>query len=162
MDYQWGYFELAMYVDAPEKRRVVLNDFRLGRLDVRKWYSLVLYNNLILIYSAVLTSFETARSDIQLLSDLPWSLIFVDEAHRIKNPSSGTTKAFSTFACETRFGLTGTAIQNTYEELWTLLDWSNPGRVGSLKEWKKCISKPLAIGQSAKASEGERALAKVS
>lgn len=88
-------------------------------------------------------------------------MIFVDEAHRIKNPLSKITTAFSSFACEVRFGLTGTAIQNNYEELWTLLNWSNPGRVGTPAEWKKCISKPLAIGQSAKASEGERALAKV-
>ena len=110
-------------------------------------------------FPTVITSFDTARSDIELLCDLPWSVVFVDEAHRIKNPISKITRAFNTFTCEARFGLTGTAIQNTYEELWTLLDWSNPGRVGSPKEWRKCISKPLAIGQSAKASEGERALA---
>jgi SNF2 family DNA or RNA helicase len=36
-----------------------------------------------------------------------------------------------------RIGLTGTAIQNSYEELWTLLDWANPGSVGTVREWKK-------------------------
>ena len=88
-------------------------------------------------------------------------MIFVDEAHKLKNPASKITLAFNQFACKVRFGLTGTAIQNAYEEMWTLLDWSNTGRLGSLKEWKTAVSKPLAVGQSASASDGERAIAKV-
>ena len=110
----------------------------------------------------MITSFDTARSDIALLSDLPFSTIFVDEAHKIKNPSSKITLAFHQFTCEVRFGLTGTAIQNAYEELFTLLDWTNKGRVGSLKEWREKVSKPLAVGQSARATEVERARGKVS
>lgn len=109
----------------------------------------------------VVTSFDTARGDIDLLSDLPWSVIFVDEAHKLKNPASKVTMSFNQFTCTRRFGLTGTAIQNSYEEMWTLLDWSNPGRLGSLRQWKSMISKPLAVGQSASASPQERALAKV-
>ena len=109
----------------------------------------------------MIASFDTARGDIELLSDLPWSTIFVDEAHKLKNPTSKITLAFNQFACQARFGLTGTAIQNSYEEMWTLLDWSNRGRLGSLKEWKAAVCKPLATGQSTSATEGERAIAKV-
>ncbi|KAL5520387.1 hypothetical protein ACEPAG_9611 [Sanghuangporus baumii] len=138
----WGYFEVGIYTGPPEHRRPVLKDFKLGRLDV------------------LITSFDTARGDIDLLSDLPWSVIFVDEAHKLKNPTSKITLAFNQFACEARFGLTGTAIQNAYEEMWTLLDWSNRGRLGSLKEWRTAVCRPLAVGQSASASEGERAIAK--
>ena len=107
-----------------------------------------------------MTSFDTARGDISLLYDLPWSVIFVDEAHKLKNPASKITLAFNQFTCHVRFGLTGTAIQNSYEEMWTLLDWSNPGRVGTLKQWKKLVSKPLAVGQSASATPEERTCAK--
>ena len=110
----------------------------------------------------VLTSFDTARGDIDLLSGLPFSVIFVDEAHRIKNPASKVTQAFHQFSCQARFGLTGTAIQNAYDELFTLLDWTNPGRVGTAREWRTKISKPLTVGQSAKATETERATSKVS
>ncbi|KAH8114900.1 P-loop containing nucleoside triphosphate hydrolase protein [Phellopilus nigrolimitatus] len=138
----WGYFEVGMYTGPPEQRCRTLKDFKLGRLDV------------------VLTSFDTARGDINLLFDLPWSVIFVDEAHKLKNPTSKITLAFNEFKCKVRFGLTGTAIQNKYDELWTLLDWSSPGRLGTLKMFKTCVSKPLAVGQSANASEQERAIAK--
>ena len=60
-----------------------------------------------------------------------------------------------------RFGLTGTAIQNSYRELWTVLDWANPGSVGSDKEWTTHVTKPLVVGQSASARDEERAKAKV-
>lgn len=109
----------------------------------------------------MVASFDTARGDIELLSDLPWSVIFVDEAHKLKNPASKITLAFNQFVCKARFGLTGTAIQNSYEEMWTLLDWSNRGQLGSLKEWRTAICRPLAVGQSTNATDGERAIAKV-
>lgn len=108
----------------------------------------------------MVTSYDTSRGDIELLSDLPWTVIFVDEAHKLKNPVSKLTLAFNKFSCEARFGLTGTAIQNSYEEMWTLIDWSNRGKVGSLREWRTAVSRPLTVGQSAKATEGERAIAK--
>ncbi len=47
-----------------------------------------------------------------------------------------------------RIGLTGTAIQNKYEELWTLLNWTNPGRFGPLSTWVSSICEPLKMGQS--------------
>ncbi|THH04714.1 hypothetical protein EW145_g5316 [Phellinidium pouzarii] len=107
----WGYFEVGMFVGPPEERRQALKDFKLGRLDI------------------LITSFDTARGDIELLSDLPWSVIFEQQ-------------------------------YKTHDELWTVLDWSNPGKLDSLKAWKNYVSKPLAVGQSAKASESERTIAK--
>lgn len=60
----------------------------------------------------VVMSFETARNDIALLDDLPWSCIIVDEVHRLKNPRSGTALAYDQFTCNVRFGLTGTGTQH--------------------------------------------------
>jgi SNF2 family DNA or RNA helicase len=85
---------------------------------------------------SVIMSFETARKDIDLLDSLAWTLVLVDEVHRLKNPESKLTTAFGQFRCKMRIGLTGTAIQNGYEEFWTLLDWTNPGSVGTPGEWK--------------------------
>jgi SNF2 family DNA or RNA helicase len=55
----------------------------------------------------VLTTFDLARRDIAQLDDLAWSAVFVDEAHRVKNPKSKITLAYNQFACLCRFGLTG-------------------------------------------------------
>jgi DNA excision repair protein ERCC-6-like 2 len=104
----------------------------------------------------VITSFELALRDIALLDDLAWSLVIVDEVHRVKNTNSGTTKAFHRFQSLSRFGLTGTAIQNNYTELWTILDWTNPKKLGTRAQWNGFVVQPLTIGQSVKASEEQR------
>jgi SNF2 family DNA or RNA helicase len=149
-----------MFFGAPKERQAVLNDFKMGRLDVGPSHSntrlLTLLNP-----SIVLTSFDLARREIDLLDDLPWSCVFVDEVHRVKNSRSKITEAYHQFSCQRRFGLTGTAIQNSYLELWTILDWTNPGRLGSSKQWTGFVARPLTIGQSAGATEDQRATALV-
>ncbi|KAL0952740.1 hypothetical protein HGRIS_006971 [Hohenbuehelia grisea] len=137
----WGYFEVGMYNGSPKERAPVLKDFKMGRLDV------------------VITTHELARDEINLIDSLPWSCIIVDELHRVKNTSSKIAQAYHQFECVKRFGLTGTAIQNSYDELWTILDWTNPGRLGTRKQWKKYVAKPLALGQSAGSTEEERSIA---
>lgn len=97
-------------------REDVLRDFKYGRLDVSTYspVSNLVWSNGHLMYccivycSTVLTTFELARKDISLLDDLAWSCIIVDEVHRVKNPRSKLTDAFSEFQCNIRFGLTGT------------------------------------------------------
>ncbi|KAH9856351.1 P-loop containing nucleoside triphosphate hydrolase protein [Lenzites betulinus] len=133
----WGFFEVGMYIGSPSARADVLRDFKLGRLDV------------------LVTSFDVARMDIDLIDELPWSCIFIDEVHRVKNPRSKLAAAFSRFTCARRFGLSGTVIQNGYEELWTVLDWTNPGAVGTKKQWETYVEKPLKVGQSKSATDEE-------
>ncbi|KZT24961.1 hypothetical protein NEOLEDRAFT_1178730 [Neolentinus lepideus HHB14362 ss-1] len=138
----WGYFEVGSYV-GPQRKRV-LNDFKLGRLDV------------------VITSRTTAARDIELLNYLPWSIIIVDEVHYLKNPKSRTTESYHTLnPSAVRFGLTGTAIQNSYTELWTILDWCYPGCAGTPRQWKGYVTRPLLLGQSASASDEEKVQAQM-
>ena len=64
-------------------------------------------NDLILLgRTAVLSSFEQVRDHISEFEDLPWSCIFLDEAHKIKNINASITKAYNRFICPVRFGLT--------------------------------------------------------
>ncbi|KAF8797693.1 hypothetical protein BYT27DRAFT_7228846 [Phlegmacium glaucopus] len=139
----WGYFEVGMYNGTPTEREAVLHDFKMGRFDV------------------VLTSFDLARREIDALDTLPWSCIIVDEVHRVKNETAKITLAYHQFNCLRRFGLTGTTIQNSYKEMWTILDWTNPDRLGTSRQWHGFIVKPLTTGQSAGATEEERAKALV-
>ncbi|KAG8934609.1 hypothetical protein FRC01_001710 [Tulasnella sp. 417] len=78
-----------------------------------------------------------------------------NEAHKIKNSLSQTAQAYNLFKCEVRFGLTGTMIQNSYREMWPLLNWSNPTRVGTEKDWNRFIVRPMQEGQSKDASGKE-------
>ncbi|KAF7307755.1 RAD26-like SNF2 family DNA-dependent ATPase [Mycena kentingensis (nom. inval.)] len=133
---KWGYFEAELYMGP--NRADVLKEFKMGKLDI------------------LITTHDTARLDIQLLDDLPFSCIIVDEVHNVKNERSQTTMAYHQFECQIRIGLTGTAIQNNYTELHTILDWTNPGKLGTIKEWKHYVSKPLTCGQSTTATEMEK------
>jgi len=194
---KWGYFEVGAYIGTQDDKEQVLHDFTLGRLDVGESnLSKSLTTSLtVLFVITVVTSFDTARRSVSLLDNLPWTVLIVDEAHRLKNPKSSTTRALASFhwseshsipghvteltpASEPRsstsqslwadpaaaiprtgpirIALTGTAIQNSYMELWTLLDWANPGSVGSEKQWKKTVANPLAAGQARGCKEEER------
>lgn len=113
------------------------------------------------VTTPVLVSFDIALRDIELLWDLALSVVIVDEAHKLKNRHSKITQALHRFDCVSRFGLSGTIIQNKYEEMYTTLDWTNPGRLGESKDWKGYIVKPLTAGQSSGATEAERATAHV-
>jgi SNF2 family DNA or RNA helicase len=61
---------------------------------------------LVLTPTSVLTSHDFARNNIDRLADLRWSVIIVDEAHRLKNPASATTQNMHLFEHGVRFGLT--------------------------------------------------------
>ena len=96
----------------------------------------------------LITTYRTYTNHKDDLNSVAWDCIVADECHQIKEQSSAVTKAMNEVNALCRIGLTGTAIQNKYEELWTLLNWTNPGRLGPMSTWKSSISDPLRIGQS--------------
>ncbi|KAM0747985.1 hypothetical protein T439DRAFT_87826 [Meredithblackwellia eburnea MCA 4105] len=129
----WGYFDVGIF-EGSEKKEVI-ERFKRGYLDV------------------VIAGIEATRQQIGLLDDLDFTVVIVDEAHRVKNPKSRTTIALNQFTSRGRFGLTGTAIQNRLEEFWCILDWANPGRVGTKKNWNLYISRPLKMAQKVDADQ---------
>jgi DNA excision repair protein ERCC-6-like 2 len=76
----------------------------------------------------VITTYQTYRMYKSKLNLIEWDCVIADECHQLKEQSSEITKAMNEINALCRIGLTGTAIQNKYEELWTLLNWTNPGR----------------------------------
>ncbi|KKY19458.1 putative dna excision repair protein [Diplodia seriata] len=96
----------------------------------------------------VLTTYTTYRNNRSEINTVDWDCVIADECHIIKTRTSEITQAMNEINSLCRIGLTGTAIQNNYYELWTLLNWTNPGRFGALATWKHCISDPLKMGQA--------------
>ena len=96
----------------------------------------------------MITTYPTYRMCRGQINCIEWDCVIADEFHVIKGKDSETTQAMSEINALCRIGLTGTAIQNDYQELWTLLNWTNPGRLGSASNWKRTISGPLKMGQS--------------
>jgi hypothetical protein len=65
----------------------------------------------------------------------PWDLVIIDEAQAIKNPAAQQTRAVKALGARARFALTGTPVENRLGDLWSIFDFTNPGLLGSAKEF---------------------------
>ena len=134
---RWGWWNIEVYHGAGADKAAALQTARAGRLEV------------------MITTYATYRLSKEDVNLVEWDCVIADECHQIKERRSEVTRAMNEVNSLCRIGLTGTAIQNNYEELWTLLNWTNPGRFGPIGTWKKAISEPLRIGQSHDATQRE-------
>ncbi|MFD7657292.1 DEAD/DEAH box helicase [Actinosynnema sp. NPDC059797] len=91
----------------------------------------------------VLTTYGTMRLDADLLAEAHWGLVVADEAQHVKNPGSDTAKALRRIPARARVALTGTPVENTLTELWAILDWTTPGLLGTLAQFKARWAKPV-------------------
>jgi hypothetical protein len=78
----------------------------------------------------VITTYGTAVRDIDQLSEVAWGKVVLDEAQAIKNPLAETSQQLHRLAARTRVALTGTPIENGLGDLWSIMDWANPGLLG--------------------------------
>ncbi|XP_030852582.1 DNA excision repair protein ERCC-6-like 2 [Strongylocentrotus purpuratus] len=109
---------------------------------------------------AVLTTYETYRLYQDDLLTVSWDAVFVDEVHKIKEPSALITQALKDMNTNRRYGLTGTALQNKMGELWCVLDWANPGCLGDWREFKQDYEQVITAGQKYNANKRELANAR--
>ena len=75
----------------------------------------------------LITSYPLIRRDIDQLTDIPFRLVILDEAQHIKNAGSVGAVAVKQLQARTRFALTGTPMENSAGELWSLFDFVLPG-----------------------------------
>ena len=76
----------------------------------------------------------------QWLQDIQWRLVILDEAQAIKNPSAQKTRAVKKLKSETRIVLTGTPVENSLADLWSLFDFILPGLLGTAAKFKEFIA----------------------
>ncbi len=78
----------------------------------------------------VITTYGTAVRDIEALETHRWDRLVLDEAQAIKNHTNETAQQLRRLDARTRLALTGTPIENGLGDLWSILDFTNPGLVG--------------------------------
>ncbi|MEV4264042.1 DEAD/DEAH box helicase [Kribbella sp. NPDC049584] len=91
----------------------------------------------------VLTTYGVVRQDHRVLGEVAWGLVVADEAQHAKNPLSRTARALRTLPSATRIALTGTPVENRLSELWSILDWSAPGLLGTLDRFRHDVAVPV-------------------
>lgn len=83
----------------------------------------------------VITSYETMRDKIELFGNIRWGLVVFDEAQRIKTPISLVTECAKSLKQNFVLALTGTPVENSLTDLWSILDAVVPGFMGTLSDF---------------------------
>jgi superfamily II DNA or RNA helicase len=94
----------------------------------------------------VVTTYGLLGRDLDVLADVAWSTVVLDEAQFVKNPATRSARAVRKLNAGQRIALTGTPVENRLSELWAILDWVNPGMLGSREKFRHRYSKPIERG----------------
>ncbi|VDO03625.1 unnamed protein product [Rodentolepis nana] len=88
-------------------------------------------------FNICMTTYEILLKDKAFLGQVPWAALVVDEAHRLKNDASQLYQALFAFDTDTRLLITGTPLQNSLKELWSLLHFLNPNYFTTWEEFEE-------------------------
>jgi hypothetical protein len=101
----------------------------------------------------VITTYQTAARDHAALSQVRWARVVCDEAQAIKNHLSQQAKAVRSLPAASRIALTGTPVENQLSELWSIMEFANPGLLGSAKAFRERYAVPVERHGSAEAAQ---------
>ncbi|MBI5522169.1 MAG: DEAD/DEAH box helicase [Desulfarculus sp.] len=91
----------------------------------------------------VVTSYALLPRDFKALSAVDWAGMVLDEAQNIKNPETKQARAARTLKADFRLALTGTPVENHVGDLWSLMEFLNPGFLGSQAQFKRSFFIPI-------------------
>jgi len=91
----------------------------------------------------VITSYGVATRDQAALSTLTWSRVVCDEAQNIKNHATKQARAVRALPAATRIALTGTPVENRLSELWSIMEFTNPGLLGPAERFREDYAIPI-------------------
>ena len=87
-------------------------------------------------FDVVITSYSLVINDVYILNDIEWDLTILDEASLIKNPESERTKKIKDLNSRVRIAMTGTPVENSLLDLWSIVDYCYPEYFLPLTEFK--------------------------
>lgn len=94
-------------------------------------------------FDIVITSYPLLKRDIELYKDIHFSVCIIDEAQHIKNPLSLSAEVVKSIKASCCFALTGTPLENSLAELWSIFDFVLPGYLGSYNRFSERFEKPI-------------------
>jgi SNF2 family DNA or RNA helicase len=94
-------------------------------------------------HAIVICSYGLLQRDVKLLQEVNWSGVALDEAQNIKNPETRQARAARSLRAEYRISLTGTPVENNVGDLWSIMEFLNPGFLGTQTEFKRNFFVPI-------------------
>lgn len=95
----------------------------------------------------LLTSYDLLKRDVEVYQDIRFDNVIIDEAQNIKNHTTQAAKAVKILDSAQRFALTGTPIENTLSELWSIFDFLMPGILDRYKHFRETYEQPITADQ---------------
>ena len=109
------------------------------------------------MFNVLICSYETLRTHVKRLQVKDsCDLLVCDEAHRLKNNENQTSRALASLPVKRRVLLTGTPMQNDLQEFFAMVDFTNPGCLGTQEEFRKNILFPVLRGREPDATDRQR------
>ncbi len=95
------------------------------------------------MHDVVLTTYHTARLDLDMLAKVDWHFIILDESQQIKNRDSEISKVVRQLDAYHKISLSGTPIENSLADLWTQMEFINPSTLGSYAAFREQFQLPI-------------------
>jgi hypothetical protein len=93
--------------------------------------------------AVTVTSYGLLRRDAGLLTAVDWDVVVLDEAQQIKNQAAQTARVARKLPSAVRVALTGTPVENRLSELWSIMDFANPGLLGPFTRFRERYAVPV-------------------
>ncbi len=100
----------------------------------------------------VISSYALLHRDLDHFKEVEWGGIILDEAQNVKNPETLQAKAARSLRAEARIALTGTPVENNVGDLWSILEFLNPGYLGTQAEFKRSFFIPIQANHEPEAA----------
>ncbi|MEM8952688.1 MAG: DEAD/DEAH box helicase [Verrucomicrobiota bacterium] len=94
----------------------------------------------------LITSYALLRRDEALYRGMEFEVMILDEAQQIKNPEAKVTQAAGRIVAKRRFALTGTPIENSVRDIWSVMQFVMPGYLGRRADFNERFEKPIRSG----------------
>ncbi|HVN13634.1 MAG TPA: DEAD/DEAH box helicase [Kineosporiaceae bacterium] len=91
----------------------------------------------------VVTTYAIAARDTEVLREIPWRRVVLDEAQAVKNAATRQARAVRSLAARQRVAVTGTPVENRLADLWAILDATNPGILGNAAAFTRRFAVPI-------------------
>ncbi len=98
-------------------------------------------------HALILSSYGLLHRDFELFKPVPWTSVVLDEAQNIKNPQTKQAQAARGLKAEHKIALTGTPVENHVGDLWSIMEYLNPGWLGTQAEFKRTFHVPIQAGR---------------
>ena len=104
----------------------------------------------------VVTTYALALRDREQLAGVAWRRIVIDEAQAIKNAATKQARAVRSLHAPRRIALTGTPVENRLADLWSIMEFANPGLLGTAEQFKDRFARPIERGNEGADAAAER------